>query len=185
MGAADAIHAALWRRACARCGAEKGSFLMEKRRDLRVAWVLYCALMLWLLFGQRWGLSSSGSYREQLRANLNLVPLRTIRDYIHILRSAGSPYLRRHAFCNLAGNVCMFVPLGLLLPPLAPRLRALRRFAAAVTAAICAVELAQLLTLLGSCDIDDLILNLAGALLGYGLWRLLTRRKRKEDPHVL
>lgn len=41
---------------------------------------------------------------------------------------------------------------------------------------IVAVELLQLFTLLGSCDIDDLILNMIGAFLGYGLFRMVQKR---------
>ena len=35
------------------------------------------------------------------------------------------------------------------------------------------VELIQLFTLVGSCDIDDLILNLLGAAMGYGIYKLI------------
>jgi len=35
----------------------------------------------------------------------------------------------------------------------------------------------QLLTLLGSCDIDDLLLNLMGTALGYGVFRLMPGNK--------
>ena len=33
------------------------------------------------------------------------------------------------------------------------------------------IELIQLFTLLGSCDIDDLLLNTIGAVIGWLLWR--------------
>ena len=36
---------------------------------------------------------------------------------------------------------------------------------------ILCVELLQLATMLGSCDIDDLILNVIGASLGFFLWK--------------
>ena len=42
-----------------------------------------------------------------------------------------------------------------------------------------AVELCQLLSLRGSCDIDDLILNMAGVLLGFVCWKLIAGRNRK------
>ena len=46
---------------------------------------------------------------------------------------------------------------------------------AAPQAVIAAVEAVQLFTLLGSCDVDDLLLNLLGVLLGWGLLRLFSR----------
>ena len=41
------------------------------------------------------------------------------------------------------------------------------------------VEVTQLFTLLGSGDVDDLILNLLGVLLGYALFRLAARLRRR------
>ena len=51
----------------------------------------------------------------------------------------------------------------------------------ACTGIICLVELCQMVTLLGTCDIDDLILNLLGCAIGYGL-HFLTNRKSKPEP---
>ena len=50
-------------------------------------------------------------------------------------------------------------------------------FVATCTGLILLVETLQLFTLLGSFDIDDVILNLAGMLIGYFL--CLLRRKKK------
>ena len=41
--------------------------------------------------------------------------------------------------------------------------------------AIALVEVLQLVTLLGSCDIDDLILNLSGMILGYLLYLIFRK----------
>ena len=43
--------------------------------------------------------------------------------------------------------------------------------------AVVAVEITQMLTLLGTCDIDDLILNLLGAAMGYGCFLILRKNK--------
>ena len=43
---------------------------------------------------------------------------------------------------------------------------------------ISAVEAAQTLLLVGTCDIDDLILNTAGAAIGYGLYRCFSSVSR-------
>ena len=42
------------------------------------------------------------------------------------------------------------------------------------------VELTQLFTTLGFCDVDDLIFNLTGAALGYALWSRPWMRRRLE-----
>lgn len=36
-----------------------------------------------------------------------------------------------------------------------------------------AIELGQLFTLRGICDIDDLILNLLGASIGFAIWKII------------
>jgi len=133
-----------------------------KRRLLWLAFGLYSLAMLWLLFGQRLGAAGEMS--------LNLHPFETVRRFLWVLRYSDQPGMITHAVVNLAGNVVMFVPLGVLLPALWRSLRRLIRFLPAVVGVILAVELLQLVTRLGTCDVDDFILNLAGALLGYLVW---------------
>ena len=48
------------------------------------------------------------------------------------------------------------------------------------TAAIVLVELVQLLSLLGSCDIDDLILNLLGMIIGFLLFTVINAFKNQK-----
>jgi glycopeptide antibiotics resistance protein len=42
---------------------------------------------------------------------------------------------------------------------------------------ICAIELLQLFTLTGVCDVDDLILNMTGVLIGYIAYRIVSLAK--------
>ena len=134
---------------------------------LRLGFLLYAGAMLWLLFGQRLG---SGIYEQQLASSINLTPLATIEMYLQMLHSS-SAYLVRHAFINLVGNVVMFIPLGFFQPYLARTLRAFWKTLFCTFCLIILIEAVQYFTLLGTCDIDDLILNLAGAAAGYGIWR--------------
>lgn len=145
----------------------------EKRTSgqilLRLACLAYGALMLWLLFGQRFG---TDIYKQGLMDKSNLVPLKTIRMYISMAQNNSGAYLVRHAVMNLAGNVVMFVPLGFFLPYLGKRLRAFWKTMLLALVLILAVEGIQYITALGACDVDDLILNLVGAMLGYISWKI-------------
>lgn len=156
----------------------------EKRSGIttvgKVLFGIYCLTMLWLLFGQRIG-SGSASYTEQLQSSVNFIPFRTIRWFLTVGEKTSNQYLLRHAFVNLTGNVILFIPLGIFFPGLWKGLRSFWKLLLCLIAVILGVELLQLLTLLGSCDIDDLILNLFGALLGYGLWLLCRPRHRKKE----
>ena len=132
--------------------------------------------MLWLLFGRSNGWDSGIPYETQLRQNTNLTPLLTIRNYLYTLIHSDSQYMVRHCFINLAGNVLLFVPAGWLLPKLWSRQRNLFRFFATCLGAIFLVEVLQLFTLLGRLDVDDMILNLSGMVLGFLIQRFFAKR---------
>jgi len=41
------------------------------------------------------------------------------------------------------------------------------------------IELVQLITKVGSCDVDDIILNTLGGVIGYILWFIYTKLRKK------
>lgn len=137
----------------------------------RLLFLVYCAAMLWLLFGQRWGETST---LAQLRLNMNLVPLRTIRQYLGLIQNEAYFF---HAIVNLVGNVVMFIPLGFLLPRIWRKLRGFFRTILTIAVLVIAVEILQYVTLLGSLDIDDFILNITGAVIGYISWKIYSRNR--------
>ena len=71
----------------------------------------------------------------------------------------------------------MFVPLGFFLPAVFPKARSFRRSMLLSLLLLFAVELIQFFTLLGSLDIADVILNMVGVLVGYGVYWLFARKK--------
>lgn len=128
---------------------------------------LYCAGLLVALFGIRLG--------TQPELPLNLRLFRTILHYFWILQHSGNRTQLIVASVNLVGNLLLFAPMGYLLP----RCYGWRGGWKSVLglAAICLmVELMQLVTSLGTCDVDDFLLNFLGALLGLLLWHWQKRR---------
>lgn len=160
---------------------------MTGKKWLRAAFVAYGAVMIWLLFN-RSGAAEGVPYWQQVEGSLNLVPFHTIGNYWNVLlRSAyytqrwGAEryaFIVRHSVINLAGNIVMFVPLGFLIPAVWERHREFWKSIACAAGIILTVELLQLFTLVGSCDIDDLILNLIGVVIGYGVFRWTPLRRR-------
>lgn len=132
--------------------------------------ILYVAVMLWLLFG-RTPVTVSGTYWQQICDHINLIPFRTILAYVRRLGEEAGRYGLSASEINLYGNVLVFVPCGFFLPALFLRLQSFRRYLLCFSLGLVAVEVAQLFTLRGICDIDDLILNVVGAALGYGAFR--------------
>lgn len=79
-------------------------------------------------------------------------------------------------------NVVLFVPLGFLLPLIWSNLNKIKYACTAGILLSLLVELSQLLNI-RSTDIDDLILNSAGAMLGFLMFRLYSRiTKRNVMP---
>ena len=70
-------------------------------------------------------------------------------------------------FKNTILNIILFVPLGIMLPFLWKKYNTLKAAAVFGFMMSLSIELLQLFTLLGSLDIDDLILNITGWILGH------------------
>lgn len=91
----------------------------------------------------------------------NLVPFRSMR---HDWYAGGW-----HFWVNLFGNAAYFLPAGVLLPLARSRPTPARTVALAALAVSVAIELAQFASRRRVADVDDVALNVGGALLGYGL----------------
>jgi len=101
---------------------------------------------------------------------INCIPFRNIIDY----------EIRREAVINIIGNICLFIPTGILLPILYRRLDSFRKVLSAGAGLSLVIEIIQLLLPNSVTDIDDLILNTAGVAIGYGIYMLVKSRKGKD-----
>ena len=111
--------------------------------------------------------------------HINLIPFRTLFGYIEkIANNRINPDI---AIENLIGNLILFFPMGCYLPCLSAKVRKLGKFLLILLGILVGAEVLQWLLCVGSFDVDDLIFNLFGAMMGY--WtvripfvnRLLTR----------
>ena len=158
-----------------------GAFLLTKQSgnnrpmkiNLRIFLALYLLLFVTLtLFDPLWGRNGGFvSWNRELfdayvQNSLNLVPFKTILQYV----SKGT--LSQFAV-NIIGNLVCLMPLGILLPLNFEKQRRTGIFILTCVLIVSAVEILQFATLSGSCDIDDLILNVGGAFLLY----LFTKNK--------
>ena len=171
---------------------------MAKKEHKRNPWkallfLCYAGMMLYFLFFRTRTVTEGLTYWEQVKRNYNLIPWETVGNYWDVLvrpeyytakwGSAGTyRFQAAAAVINILGNVAMFVPYGAFLPEMWQNVRNTWRVFLAGTLTIVAVEICQLLTLRGRLDIDDVLLNVIGIMLGYGMWCLThrTRKKRKS-----
>ena len=144
---------------------------------LRFLFVVYVAVLLWLLFDRPVARDPIVDYAQQMRESMNLIPFHTVGNYWKVIRRMEFTPLFFHCVINLGGNIFLFSPIGYFLPKLWPMLRKFFPFLLTCVMAIVLVELLQLVTLLGSLDIDDLILNLFGMLVGYLIF-MISKKKR-------
>lgn len=76
-------------------------------------------------------------------------------------------------------NIALFMPLGFLLPLIWPKLNKIKSVLIAGLSLSLLVEISQLLNI-RSTDIDDLIANTAGAILGFFIFRLYVSITKKN-----
>ena len=72
-------------------------------------------------------------------------------------------------------NIVLFMPLGFFCPLISKRYRRVKNTVFTGFGLSLTIELAQLFTMYRATDIDDLITNTAGTLLGYACFRLIHR----------
>ena len=143
-----------------------------RTKRLKFFFFLYCAFMVWLLFFRSGGWIEGLNYEQQLRQNINLQPFLTVGNYWKVLCHRSNQQALMHSIINLGGNIFLFIPIGVFLPRIYPKLRNYFRFICACFGIMFLVEVLQLFTLLGSFDVDDLILNLFGMSLGFICYHL-------------
>lgn len=148
---------------------------MNKRSQYILSVLLFSLYMVflcyWLFFSERLGRTPSEV------ASYNFIPFKEILRYILRIKTIGVIT----ALVNLLGNIVCFMPFGFLLSNVLKHLKPSFSLilGQSVLISIC-VELIQLMTKVGSCDIDDVILNTLGGLCGYGMYVLMQKLTAKK-----
>ena len=123
------------------------------------------------LFSDPQAIIARAIQRWETGHGINLTPGYTIRSMLE-KGSYGQKVI------NLAGNVLIFAPLGVLPPLLWKRWRHLWAAVPLSAGVSCLIEFLQLF--LGrSVDVDDVILNTLGGLLGFLLFCLIPKKLKK------
>ena len=153
---------------------EKPDPALLRRRVRRVMWLcffLYLHLVLtFTLFDPGFGReffsifqASPADRTYYMEWYVNLTPMHTVNK-IYLSGWRNGLIGLRYLLLNLAGNLFVLVPLAFFLPYLWRRVDRFWRFALLTLAFAILIELCQLAAMCGSCDIDDVILNVGGAL---------------------
>lgn len=132
----------------------------------RILFVAYLLLALYVMF------FSENLDRTMISADYryNLTPFAEIKRFWNMRYAYGWHV----TLINLLGNVVCFMPFGFLLPTISKK-KALNNFLSVTILAAAfsmLIETAQLITKVGAFDVDDIILNTLGGLLGYVIFKM-------------
>ena len=150
----------------------------ERRRVVRFAFfslfafyvvVLLGALILSRVDYQNFA-QARAAYWEHFDLMTNFNPLETVRLYLNAIKY---DYIGMEIpLSNLVGNAMLFMPMAVFLPCLFRPMQKLWLFTLTMVLLLVSVEALQLLLACGSCDIDDVLLNLVGTLIVFGLLKI-------------
>lgn len=107
----------------------------------------------------------------------NFIPFKSIWSYLSLKRGLVI------GFINLVGNIVLFIPVGLLVPFVIPKMSWRKCIVLALLIGF-AMEMIQAVFRVGIFDIDDVILNGLGVMTGYWLYKFLKNRKRTTTHQI-
>lgn len=154
-----------------------------KKKGFRRAfkWLIFigyiAALVYFMFFAEILGRTDIGStYRY------NLVPFKEMKRFLHHFAQLGMTAV----LANIAGNIIAFLPFGFCLPLVAEHRIKFFSCMLYTFGLSLGIELIQLVSKVGSFDVDDLMLNTLGGVLGYVIFVVyrklcLLHKKGKES----
>ena len=120
----------------------------------------------------------NGEIQPLLFSKEALFPMKVnMAPFVHLMNY---PQLSS-AILNLAGNTAMFIPVGIIWPAVFERLDTHKKVILAGIGFSLCIEMLQLPFLDRVSDLDDLILNTLGYLMGYGIFLLWKKKKGKKN----
>lgn len=149
----------------------------NKKVRRMIKWIIFlvyiAALVYFMFFAEILGRTDSGgAYRY------NLVPLKEIKRFINNYTHLGW----KAVMANIVGNVVAFMPFGYCLPMVTEHKMKFFSVTLYTFNLSLMIELIQLISKVGSFDVDDLLLNTLGGMLGYIMFCIVkfgySRRKK-------
>lgn len=139
--------------------------MKNKGNNKAFKWLIFiayiAALIYFMFFAEILGRTDVGTtYRY------NLVPFKEIKRFVYHFHHLGLTAV----LMNIAGNVVAFMPFGFCLPMVAEHKFRFFSVMLYTFGLSLGIELIQLVSKVGSFDVDDLILNTLGGVLGYILF---------------
>ncbi len=153
------------------------SFLFFKKKNFKIymlsLFLTYTAGLLYFtifnsfygreFIGMEWTISIFKNYIK----NCNFIPFKTISFFISSFFIFSEQITQKDILLNLVGNSICLIPLTLFVPFFIKKYSTLQKFSLFIIFVSFSIEVIQLITMTGSFDIDDIILNSLGAIYIY------------------
>lgn len=133
--------------------------------------IIYLILLVYFLFFAE----SMGRTISNREYSYNLVPFKEIKRFIKYYKELGMTAV----LTNIVGNIVCFIPFGGMLPILSTKIRKLVLVGLISFELSIVIEVAQLIFKVGSFDVDDLLLNTLGGMVGFLIYSITNRIIRK------
>lgn len=154
---------------------------MVKRKVLKNIFIVYVLILVYGMVIYRrdldfsWIVTGGITKLTALMADTtNLIPFATINRYLAVLdRPSGFGLF----LYNVIGNMVILIPFGYFYPIVSKKAKQWWFFALMALVLILSIEALQYVSMSGSLDVDDVLLNFFGAMIGYALCPL----KGKND----
>lgn len=147
-------------------------FIKKYSRLIFIVYILVLLLVLVLKFPQMNMFNSivdgwKTGNRSRFVTESQYIPFKTIIEYVRHVHSFDDWF-----FKNLACNILMFIPFGFLIPLFIKKNKVWQILIYGIIASVM-IEVLQVILAVGTGDIDDVILNAFGTLIGFGIYKLI------------
>ena len=149
---------------------------MIEKRLYRAAFAVYALLLFWAIMFKCNMLIGDLFFGFR---SITLIPFYTI-----IRNAISDGEIGFGFFVETIGNIAVFVPLGVLLP-LGGRKMDFGRVTLISAGVSIFFEVLQYTIAFGSSDITDVIMNTAGGMLGFALWRLFGSKLKPKYINII
>ena len=111
-------------------------------------------------------------------SEINLIPFKTLYEYLFVNNTSVSSW-SSVSILNIFANMLLFLPLGLLTPLIWEKYDSFYKILTLGLISTCLIEFIQIF--IGrSTDIDDVILNTIGIIIGYTMFKLFKIKQLKQ-----
>ena len=147
---------------------------------LKTLFIIYCLLLITILFlnneYRMGGFQNINTFSKAHFETSNVIPFATIIEYI--IGVISNDINTGIVIINFATNLLLFAPMGFFIPILfQSKIKDIKQFVIMMIIITLIVEILQFITYRGSTDIDDIILNIIGAVIVYMIMKTKFTKK--------